>query len=140
MATKPMLWYQVDLASSVFKLSDVPPYNECTVRFSCNKDIAQFRAWSVFGKYTGEEKGLKIVEFTNRPKDVELSFKINRAQHLTLGEGLYSILLFVQDTEGLWNQFYFFFTTEANGTNLRFCESDGDPLEISDPRPEPEPL
>lgn len=144
----PTLWYQVIFQpGAVDTLSLIPPYNECTVNFSCNQHIKEFRAWAVKGQeYTGEEKGKLISEFTNRDAEVQLSFNINCAQHLTEGDGVYTIVLFVKNDEGLTNSEMFLVTTEQDSSSLYLYVKDGEsstnyiPLMAIDDKGEPEPL
>lgn len=136
----PELWYQVIFQPGVVnKLSLVSPYDECTVKFSCNQHIKEFRAWSIFGEYDGTQKGLKIVEFTNRDPNVQIDFKINSNNHLKHGDGLYTILLYVENDEGISNMHSFLLSTEQDLTNKQLHDVNNLRLLANDPNGEPEP-
>ena len=139
MANAPELWYQVIFQPGVVnKLSLIPPYNECTVDFSCNQHIKVFRAWSIFGIYDGTQKGRKIVEYTNRDANVQISFNINAENHMKHGEGTYTILFYVENDEGLSNMYSYLMSTEQDSSNLYLYEINNLKLKAIDIAGEPE--
>ena len=76
--------------------------------------------------YTETPTGVKVYELTNRNGSTNFSFTINVNSHLTAGEGLYRIGLYVQQADGTWNYEYFFvpvgsdyFDVGTSGTHLQ---------------------
>ena len=78
------------------------------------------------GTYTTTPTGVKIYELTSRNGNTNFNFTINVNNHLTGGEGLYRIGLYVQQTDGTWNYEYFFVPFGSDD----FVTSDGNQLQV----------
>ncbi len=79
MSVAPRLWYQVVFQDGVGnKLSNVSPYNECTITFSSNVHIQKFycRA-TVVGDDWGYNIGTLVAEYNNRDANTQISFTLN---------------------------------------------------------------
>ena len=134
MANIPQLWYTVEFQPGVvYKLSNVPPFNECTVRFSCDQHIKTFRARCTFeDEERGKDKGYLIVELTNRNANTEITFTIDSILAMTSGEGQYTISLYVENDEGIWNEYSFLLTTEQDSSHLYVIDNNNNYVVMRD--------
>lgn len=133
MATVPILTHQVVWTSGVTgKLSFVPPYNSCQIKVSCNQHIKTFRCRTTYeSEPTGRDKGYLVTEITNRPKDTQIPFTLTANSALTSGDGTYTVGLYVENDDGVWNEYDFFITTELDTTHLEEMTKDNENLMVA---------
>ncbi len=130
----PELWYKVEFQQGVNnKLSLIPPYNQCTVTISCNEHIKTFRCRSTYeNEPTGKDEGVLVVEMTSQPANTQIPFILNATGACKSGEGTYTIGLYVENDEGIWNVYSFFLTTEAGGIHLTLQDNSNDYFMVQD--------
>ena len=69
--------------------------------------------------------GIKLHELTKRNANTDFQFNINYSS-FTVGDGVYRIGLYVQDSNGTWNYEYFFLTNDNKFIEL----SNGDIFQV----------
>lgn len=140
MAGLPNLWFNLEMQPGANNcMSFVSPYDECTVTMQCDQHIKSFRCWRVYGKYDGTQKGKKFLELTNRDANVQIPFTIKAQNVLDKGDGLYTIILVVENDEGNLNLYQYLLTTETDSSHLQLYEATDKFLAVNDPMQEPEP-
>jgi len=129
----PVLTYSVETSSGINKLSLTPPYDECLVKFSCDQAYSRFRCMITYGDAPwGKDVGLEVVEFENRPAEVELNFKIFARNHLVEGEGTYRVSFYLLDTNDRWHYTGFYLkVVSAGGGYIAFKTSDDKYVDMS---------
>lgn len=96
-------------------VSAVSGFDSIRVTFSADEAYQAFQCRATKeGEAWGVGKGVLVASFSATPASTERSFEIYD-DYLTAGDGQYRISLFVQGTDGSWNDNYGFVPSGAGG-------------------------
>lgn len=96
-------------------VSAVSGFDSIRVTFSADAAYQSFECRATkTGEAWGVGKGVLVASFSSTPASTERTFEIYD-DYLTAGDGQYRISLFVQGTDGSWNDNYGFVPYGASG-------------------------
>lgn len=127
----PNLIIQVEYPSEqAGVISMTPPYNWCKPQIKSDTHIKTFIGRITYENQPfGREKGLQFDYQTNlSANEFHETEMIIANDMLIQGDGTYRIGLYIENDEGIWNEYYIFLTLEQDGTHKLLCTNTGEPV------------